>query len=47
VDRAVEETYAIPEADPAVIFDHTYAEPPPYLARQKKEYLDCLSARGT
>jgi pyruvate dehydrogenase E1 component alpha subunit len=46
VERAVQDTYAIPPADPADIFDHTYAELPPYLTRQKRAYLDYLSAKG-
>ncbi len=46
VDRAVEETYALADPDPAVIFDHTYAELPPYLKRQRAEYLGALAEGG-
>jgi len=46
VEAAVEETYTAPAAEPAEIFDHTYAELPPDLARQKRAYLDYLSAKG-
>jgi pyruvate dehydrogenase E1 component alpha subunit len=42
VDRAVAETYSVPEPDPAEIFDYTYAELPPYLRRQKEEFLEGL-----
>jgi pyruvate dehydrogenase E1 component alpha subunit len=42
VDRAVEETYAMPEPDPSAIFDYTYATLPPYLRRQKEEFLGAL-----
>lgn len=44
VDRAVEETYARPDPEPAELFDHTFADLPPELARQKREYLEYLGA---
>lgn len=46
VDRAVEETYSGEEPDPAGIFDYTYAELPPYLIRQRGEFLDSLRGRA-
>ncbi len=46
VDRAVEETYAVPDPDPADIFDFTYAALPPELERQKREYLEFRAAEG-
>jgi pyruvate dehydrogenase E1 component alpha subunit len=39
LDQVVERTYAGSAPDPGSIFDYTYAAVPPYLGRQKREFL--------
>ncbi len=46
VDRAVAETYAQPDPDPADIFDHTYAALPAQLERQRDACLRRLARAG-
>ena len=46
VDEAVEQAYAVPDPDPADIFDFTYEALPPELERQKREYLAFRAAEG-
>ncbi len=39
IERAVEEFDATPRPDPALLFDHVYADPPVRLQRQREAFL--------
>lgn len=47
VERAVAEAEeAVRSLDPATIFDYTYETLPPYLRKEKQEYLDLIARQG-